>query len=103
MDISRYSKLWVSLRRYAFRFHPHLTARIASRLAYSSVSFRCFSRSVRTTALAWMRRAKALEGGKELDSMSVGELKEVVTALEIGLQRSKGALALKEDMVTLQS
>jgi len=48
-----------------------------------------------------MRRAKALEGGKELDNMSVAELKEVVAALEIGLQRSKGALQLKEDLASL--
>jgi hypothetical protein len=30
-----------------------------------------------------MRRTKALEGGKELDGFSVGELREIVAALEV--------------------
>lgn len=38
---------------------------------------------MRTTALSWMRRAKALEGGKELDNMTAAELKELVAALEV--------------------
>lgn len=40
---------------------------------------------MRTTALAWMRRVKALEGGKELDGYTTGELKEVVSALEVSI------------------
>jgi hypothetical protein len=38
---------------------------------------------LRMTALAWMKRAKSLEGGKELDTMNSQELKEVIHSLEV--------------------
>lgn len=38
---------------------------------------------LRVTALAWMHRAKLLEGGSELEKLSRKELQELVNALEV--------------------
>jgi uncharacterized small protein (DUF1192 family) len=51
---------------------------------------------VRQTALSWMKRVKALEGGDALDSLSTSELKELVATLEMGVQRAKSALTFQE-------
>lgn len=43
-----------------------------------------------------MKRARALEGTEELDKLSSADLREIVSTLEVGLQRARSALAFHE-------
>lgn len=51
---------------------------------------------VRQTAVAWMKRARALEGTEELDKLNSSDLREIVGTLEVSLQRARSALAFHE-------
>lgn len=38
---------------------------------------------IRQTAVAWMKRVKVLEGGEEIEKLSINELKKIIYAQEV--------------------